>query len=128
MAARTLALSLVLLSWLAVAAEPPQQGEPPLSAEQQVQLKERDELIRRGEALKTEGKYDEALALAGKALELTRVVRGPVHLEVAEALERLAVLHELAGQLDATVKVRQDALALREKLDGDKHWRTADAR
>jgi CHAT domain-containing protein/tetratricopeptide (TPR) repeat protein len=122
MAARTLALSLVLLGCLTAAAE------PPLTAEQKAQLKERDELVRRAEALKTEGKYDEALAPAGKALELTRTVRGPEHPEVADALERLASLQELAGQVDAAVKVRQEALALREKLDGDKHWRTADAR
>jgi CHAT domain-containing protein/Tfp pilus assembly protein PilF len=122
MAVRSLALSLVFLNWLSTAAE------SPLTAEQQAQLKERDELVRRAEALKTEGKYDEALAAAGKALELTGAIRGPEHVEVGDALERLAALHELTGQLDAAVKVRQEALALREKLDGDKHWRTADAR
>jgi CHAT domain-containing protein len=122
MAARSFALSLVFLNWLSTAAA------PPLTAEQKAQLKERDELARRAEALKTEGKYDEALAPAGKALELTRAARGPEHPEVADALERLASLQELAGQLDAAVKVRQEALALREKLDGDQHWRTADAR
>jgi CHAT domain-containing protein len=122
MAARTFALSLLFLNWLSTAAE------PPLTAQQKAQLKERDELVRRAEALKTEGKYDEALAPAGKALELTRAARGPEHPEVADALERLASLHELAGQLDAAVQVRQGALALREKLDGDQHWRTADAR
>jgi CHAT domain-containing protein len=122
MAARSLALCLVLLGCLTAAAE------PPLTAEQQAQLKERDELVRRAEGLESEGKYDEALAAAGKILELTRAVRGPEHSEIADALQRLAALHELAGQLDAAIKVRQETLALSEKLDGDKHWRTADAR
>jgi CHAT domain-containing protein/tetratricopeptide (TPR) repeat protein len=122
MAARSFALSLVFLSWLSTAAE------PPLTAEQQAQLTERRELVGRVEALKTEGKYDAALAPERKILELTRMLRGPEHAEVADALERLASLQELAGQLDAAVKVRKDALALREKLDGDQHWRTADAR
>src|SRR5262249_54839531 len=50
------------------------------------------------------------------------------HAEVAEALARVAQLHELAENLAEAVKARSQALALRTKRDGEQHWRTADAR
>jgi CHAT domain-containing protein/tetratricopeptide (TPR) repeat protein len=96
--------------------------------EQQKQLQERDRLAQQVEELRGQGKYEDALAAATKALALTREVRGAEHAEVAQAQARLAESHELAGDFASAVKHRQQVLALRQKLDGEKHWRTADAR
>jgi tetratricopeptide (TPR) repeat protein len=106
----------------------PTGSTPPPTPEQLARLKERDELARRAGALLAEGKYQEALPPAAKALELTRLVHGPSHAEVADALDHVATLHELAGEWPEAVKRREEALALRERLHGPKHWRTADAR
>ena len=43
-------------------------------------------------------------------------------------MSRLAELHELRGDWDGAVGRRREALAVRERVDGKEHWRTADAR
>ena len=47
---------------------------------------------------------------------------------VADALTRLAELHELRGDWTAALARRRGALVVRERVDGRDHWRTADAR
>ena len=47
---------------------------------------------------------------------------------MAEALARLAELHELRGDWVQAVGRRKEALAIRMRVDGKEHWRTADAR
>jgi tetratricopeptide (TPR) repeat protein len=117
---------LVLILGLATAhgAAPPAR----LSAEQAGQLKERAQQARRANRWIRLGRYGEALPFASRALELTRAVRGELHPKVADALGRLAVLCELAGDWAAALKHREAAVALRVRLDGSGHWRTADAR
>src|SRR5581483_7386236 len=44
------------------------------------------------------------------------------------ALARVAELQELAGDFTAAVKSRKEVFAQRTKRDGEKHWRTGDAR
>ena len=46
----------------------------------------------------------------------------------AEALARLAELHELRGDWVEAVGRRKEALAIRMQVDGKEHWRTVDAR
>jgi tetratricopeptide (TPR) repeat protein len=113
-----------------LAAEQPQTKgrSPALTAEQRARLRERDGLAREAEELRDQGKYKEAVAAAAKALALTRAVRGREHAEVARVLEWLAELSEQAGDFEQAVGHRQEVLTLRQKLDGDKHWGTADAR
>ncbi len=112
------------------AAEGPQgkNAPPALTAEQKTKLRERDNLAEQAEQLRGQGKYQDAVAPAAKAMALTREIRGAEHAEVANALTRLADLQLLAGDVAAAVRSSQAALELRTKLDGAKHWRTADAR
>jgi CHAT domain-containing protein/tetratricopeptide (TPR) repeat protein len=115
---------------LCVSALAAQAAAPPaeLTAEQAVQLKERDRLGRWVNGQSRLGRYAEAQPFAARALELTRAVRGEPHPEVAAALGRLAGLCELAGDWGAAVKHREAAVAQRIRLHGAGDWRTADAR
>jgi len=99
-----------------------QTGKP----EQQVQ--ERDKLAKQVEELRQAGKFDEAIPVAERALALERQAEGGVNARVAEALSRLAELNELLGDWGLALARRREALAVRERVDGKDHWRTADAR
>jgi tetratricopeptide (TPR) repeat protein len=85
-------------------------------------------LIRQAEELRQAGKLDEAVAAADRALELERRAGGEASPREAEALARLAELHELRGDWVQAVGRRKEALAIRMQVDGKEHWRTADAR
>ena len=61
-------------------------------------------------------------------LELERKAGGEASPREAEALSRLAELHELRGDWVEAMGRRKEALAVRERVDGKEHWRTADAR
>ena len=101
-------------------------GGPP--APRQEPVPERDRLIRQAEELRQAGKLDEAVAAAERALELERRAGGEASPREAEALARLAELHELRGDWVQAVGRRKEALAIRVQVDGKEHWRTADAR
>ena len=101
-------------------------GGPP--APKQEPVPERDRLIRQAEELRQAGKLDEAVAAAERALELERHAGGEASPREAEALARLAELHELRGDWVQAVGRRKEALAIRMQVDGKEHWRTADAR
>jgi CHAT domain-containing protein/tetratricopeptide (TPR) repeat protein len=124
---RTTSLGLVTL--LLVGIPPPMAQSPERSSPRpQEQLEERDRLIRQTENLRQAGKLDEAVAAAARALELERKASGDTTAGLAEALSRLAELHELSGDWDRALARRKEALAVRERVDGKEHWRTADAR
>src|SRR5208337_4397819 len=101
-------------------------GGPP--APRQEPVPERDRLIRQAEELRQAGRFDEAVAVAERALELERGTGEAMRGQVAEALARLAELHELRGDWVEAVGRRKEALAVRMQVDGKEHWRTADAR
>jgi CHAT domain-containing protein/tetratricopeptide (TPR) repeat protein len=109
---------------------PARGAAPParLTAGQAGQLKERDRLLRWAERRDRLGRYAEALPFAARALELTRAVRGDLHPEVADALGRLALLCELAGEWGEAVKHREAAVSLRGRLNGPGHWRATGER
>ena len=98
------------------------------SAGQQKQPEERDRLAKQVEELRQAGKFDEAVPVAERVLELERGAGAKTSAEVAEALSRLAELHELRGDWGRALARRKEALAVRERVDGKDHWRTADAR
>ena len=62
------------------------------------------------------------------ALEFERGAGAKTSAEVAEALSRLAELHELMGDWGRALARRKEALSARKRVDGKDHWRTADAR
>jgi len=67
------------------------------------------------------GKYDAALPLASRALDLRESVLGPEHPLVATALNNLGVIHYLKGNLDTAESLDRRALAIREKAFGSNH-------
>ena len=85
-------------------------------------------MIRQVEELRRAGKLDEAVAAAERALELEPGPGRESEPREAEALARLAELHELRGDWVEAVGRRKEALAVRVGVDGKEHWRTADAR
>jgi len=114
-----------IVSAQAPGASPPRQQPP---APQQNQRAEQDRLARQVEELRRAGRFDEAVAVAERALELERGTGEAMRGQVAEALSRLAELNELQGDWGRALARRREALAVRERVDGKDHWRTADAR
>src|SRR5438552_5096886 len=101
---------------------------PPLTAAQKERLKERDRFGAETQKLRQAGKLAEAIAAAEKMLAIERDVFGNGHEDVAGSLEQLAEMHEQREDFAAARKARQEVLAIRTKLHGEKHWRVTDAR
>jgi CHAT domain-containing protein/tetratricopeptide (TPR) repeat protein len=116
--------ALLLLGTPATIAQAP--GAPP--APKQEPAPERDRLIRQVDEFRRASKYDEAVPVAERVLELERGLGDGTTAGVAEALARLAELHELGGVWAKALERRKEALAVRQRVDGKDHWRTADAR
>jgi CHAT domain-containing protein/tetratricopeptide (TPR) repeat protein len=95
---------------------------------QQEQLPERDRLAKQVEELRQTGKFDEAVPVAERVLDLERRPGAGMTPGVAEALSRLAELHELRGDWGRALEGRREALTVRLSVDGKDHWRTVDAR
>jgi CHAT domain-containing protein/tetratricopeptide (TPR) repeat protein len=98
------------------------------SAARQAQLQEANKLARQVVELRYAGKLDEALAAAERSLEMERRAEGMTNSREAEALSRLAELHELRGEWDRALGRRREALAVRERVNGAAHWQTASAK
>jgi CHAT domain-containing protein/tetratricopeptide (TPR) repeat protein len=64
---------------------------------------------------------DEALASARRALDLKTAHLGPDHVEVAESLNNVAVIHFFRGEYGAAREPWQRALAIRERTLGPDH-------
>jgi CHAT domain-containing protein/Tfp pilus assembly protein PilF len=112
---------LLLLATSSTSAQAPLAAPP-------AQLKEREKLAAQVDELRRAGKLDEALAAAERSLELERRAEGKDNSREAEALSRLAELHEFQGDWDRALARTKEALAVREQVDGKERWRTADAR
>jgi tetratricopeptide (TPR) repeat protein len=131
MPTRRLFALLLALAWMtalslgvARAVAPP----PAASMRQASLLRERDALLRQAEKLEAESKYAEAAAAASKAVELTRQAREREHLDLAGALAKAAEHSLRNGDAAGAVKQLEEALSLREKLHGERHWRTGGVR
>jgi CHAT domain-containing protein/tetratricopeptide (TPR) repeat protein len=89
---------------------------------------ERGKLNKQTDDLRQAAEFDAAIPVAERALELERKAGDANQARLADALSRLAELHELRGDWPGAVARRKEALAVRERVDGANHWRTADAR
>jgi CHAT domain-containing protein len=121
-------LAVGVLSPAATRAESTQAPAPASAPAQQKQSDERDRLVKQIGELRQAGRFDESVSLAERALELERKAGGKTTAGLAEALTRLAELHELRGDWPKALASRKQALAVRERVDGNDQWRTTDAR
>jgi CHAT domain-containing protein/Flp pilus assembly protein TadD len=68
-----------------------------------------------------QGKYQEAIPLAGKAVELAKRVYGPEHPNTATSLNDLATLYWAMGEYAKAEPLFQEALRIRQKVLGPEH-------
>ena len=120
-------LGLSMLLMIGLGTKGAQAPEPPPPGTQE-KVTERDRLIRQVQELRRAGKFDEAVRAAERALELERQAGDGMTAGVAEALSRLAELHGLRGHWPEALARCKEALAVRERVDGKDHWRTANGR
>jgi tetratricopeptide (TPR) repeat protein len=67
------------------------------------------------------GKYDRALVVAKKALQLAERNVGPNHPDVATSLNNLAALYKIQGQYSGAEPLYKRSLAIEEKALGPDH-------
>ena len=72
-----------------------------------------------------QGKYQEAIPLAEKAVEIAKRVYGPEHPDTATSLNNLAVLYRDMGEYAKAEPLYQEALRIRQKVLGSEHPDTA---
>src|SRR5271165_6870754 len=72
-----------------------------------------------------QGKYQEAIPLAEKAVEIARRVRGPEHPDTATCLISLAALYQVMGEYAKAEPLYQEALRIYRKVLGPEHPDTA---
>jgi CHAT domain-containing protein/Tfp pilus assembly protein PilF len=123
-------LVLCLTSWLVATAgaQAPEPKPAPLTKEQQAKLQERDRLLQEADQLLDHNQVDKGMALAEKALALTREVRGEHHSEALNLGQGLARAYEQQANFPAAKKLRQQVLAAQTQLHGQDHWQVTDAR
>jgi esterase/lipase superfamily enzyme/tetratricopeptide (TPR) repeat protein len=100
----------------------------PSKGNNQVLFDARDRANEQLDKLRREGRHRDAAAVALRALEIEQHIHGQIHADVATALSRLAELYEWQEDWDRALVRRHEVVTLAEKLYGQKHWRTADAR
>jgi tetratricopeptide (TPR) repeat protein len=71
------------------------------------------------------GRYQEALPLQQRALELNEQVLGPEHPGIATSLNNLAGLYQAMGAFDQALPLYQRTLKIREQALGPEHPDTA---
>jgi tetratricopeptide (TPR) repeat protein len=72
-----------------------------------------------------QGKYQEAIPHAQKAVELSERVHGPEHPNTAQCLNNLAVLYRVMGEYAKAEPLYQEALRIRQKVLGPENPNTA---
>ena len=101
---------------------------PPLTADQQGRLKERDQVAIQAEQLRSQGKLPEAIQAAEAMLAIEREVLGATSEDAIGSLELLAHLHQDREDWAAARKVRKEVLNLRSARLPKDDWQVADAR
>src|SRR6266540_4067045 len=91
------------------------------------ELQESRNLSKEARRLQRAGKYDEALRLGERALEIREKRLGPDHLEVARSLNNLAHIYYIRGDYAKAEPLYQRALVIREKALGPDHLEVADS-
>ncbi len=79
------------------------------------------EAYRQGQSLKDAGRYEQAIPLWRKALELGEREFGPDHATTADLLNNLAQLYHKQGRYAESERLFKRALAKREKALGPEH-------
>ena len=77
------------------------------------------------QTLFTQGKYQQAIPLAQKAVEIAKRVYGPEHAGTATSLNNLGELYWAMGEYVKAEPLVQDALRIRQKILGPEHSDTA---
>ena len=72
-----------------------------------------------------QGRYQEAIPIAERAVEVAKRVRGPEHPETADALNNLGLVFEKIGDSAKAEPLFQEALRIRQKVLGPEHPVTA---
>jgi CHAT domain-containing protein len=104
-----------------------QRGAAQSSMTRKASLDEAARLDKAVEILYDKGKYQEAVPLAEQSLELREKVLGPMHPDVAESLNNLAVLYQAQGAYARAAPLYVRALAIREKALGPMHTDIAES-
>jgi CHAT domain-containing protein/lipopolysaccharide biosynthesis regulator YciM len=96
-------------------------NQPQIIAQNNAELEEANQLEQKVEELYQQGKYQEAIPLAEKVLEIREKNLGKDHLNVAASLSWLAVLYKAQGNYSAAEPLLQRSLAIYEKDFGKDH-------
>jgi CHAT domain-containing protein/Tfp pilus assembly protein PilF len=117
-----LGLSIVLLlTWGKTTLPGIAQSLPPTPNLENGELAEAKQLDQQVINLYSQGKYQEAIPLAQRALTIWEKVRGKDHPDVANGLNNLAVLYRQQGKYDGVELLLQRSLAIWEKARGKNH-------
>jgi CHAT domain-containing protein/tetratricopeptide (TPR) repeat protein len=116
-------LAASLLAGLMLAA-----GPPPATHGQREALRQRNALWKAGHAAWREGRQADALASLHKVLDIERRVLGPWHRDTEQTADRLGDWRQERGEWAEEAECRRAVIDARRRLDGEGHWRTADAR
>jgi tetratricopeptide (TPR) repeat protein len=100
---------------------------PPLTAQQQERLKERDKLSDQVKTLRDQGKLPEAIKAAEAILQIEREVLGETSEDVIGSLELLGQLHQDREDWAAAKQFRIRVLELRTNGLGKDLWKVTDA-
>ena len=108
---------------LVSAADPatPPPAEKKLNPEEQAQLDEAQKLNDKVVALYGQGKFQEAVPLAEKVLEIRKKVLGELHPAYADSLNNLAGLYDSQGDYARAEPLYKQALQIRKKVLGELH-------
>jgi tetratricopeptide (TPR) repeat protein len=74
-----------------------------------------------------QGKYQEAIPIAERAVELAKRVRGLEHPDTALSLNNLAELYQAMGEYAKAEPLYQEALRICQKVLGPEHPSTANS-
>src|SRR5271165_1561390 len=77
------------------------------------------------EQLIAQGKYQEAIPIAERAVEMAKGTRGPEDPKTAEALNNLGLVFKKIGDYAKAEPLYQEALRIRQKILGSEHLDTA---
>jgi tetratricopeptide (TPR) repeat protein/CHAT domain-containing protein len=95
-----------------------------LTPEQKSEIAKAQELDEKLLAFNSQGKYREALETGERVLRIRENVLGKEHLEVAQALQNIAILYDRAGELRRAEEFHLQSLKILEKI-GPNHPTTA---
>jgi tetratricopeptide (TPR) repeat protein len=96
-----------------------------VSSQDQEALAEAERLNQQVGELYQQGKYNEAILLAEKALAIFKKVLGENHFDVATSLNNLALLYGFQGRYNEAEPLYKEALAIYKVQLGDNHSSTA---